>query len=120
MTRRKARAFVEALAAARIGQTFNQYAASPSLRDRLAAYLESRAEAPFLFVGEAAGYRGARISGLPFTSERQVSGSGPGEASATIVQAALDELGAGRAVLLWNLVPTHPGTPTSNRAPTRS
>ena len=23
-------------------------------------------------------------------------------------------------MLLWNLVPTHPGTPTANRAPTRA
>ena len=119
MERRDARAFVDRLAAARIGDTFNQYAASERLRERLAGYLESRAGAPFLLVGEAAGYRGARVSGLPFTSERQLSGRGPSESSATIVQAALAELGVRESVLLWNLVPTHPGTPTSNRAPTR-
>ncbi|MBD0347688.1 MAG: uracil-DNA glycosylase [Thermoleophilia bacterium] len=115
-----ARTFVGRLAAARIGATFNQYAASARLRERLASYLESRTGAPFLLVGEAAGYRGARVSGLPFTSERQLSGSGPAESAATIVHAALRELGAVDAVLLWNLVPTHPGTPTSNRAPTRA
>ena len=31
----------------------------------------------------------------------------------------LTELGVADDVLLWNVVPTHPGTPTSNRPPTR-
>jgi hypothetical protein len=31
----------------------------------------------------------------------------------------LDELGLTDAVLLWNVVPTHPGTATANRPPTR-
>jgi uracil-DNA glycosylase len=111
-------AFVERLAAAPIGATFNQYAASQRLRERLAAYLESRAAAPLLLVGEAAGYRGARVSGIPFTSERQLTGAGPAEASATIVHRTLAELGLSEQVLLWNLVPTHPGTARSNRRPT--
>ena len=37
-------------------------------------YLDERAGAPILLVGEAPGYRGARVSGLPFTSERQLTG----------------------------------------------
>ena len=108
---------VERLAVATIGETFNQYA-DPRLAERLRVYLESRAEASFLLVGEAAGYRGARISGLPFTSERQLTGEGPAEASATIVQRTLADLGLVGDVLLWNVVPTHPGTETSNRRPT--
>jgi uracil-DNA glycosylase len=110
--------FVRALARARIGGTFNQYAASPRLCSRLAEYLVSRSEAPILLVGEAAGYRGARVSGIPFTSERQLTGAGPAEASATIVHRVLAELGLEERVLLWNVVPTHPGTPASNRRPT--
>ena len=115
--------FVEALARETIGDTYNQYATSALLRQRLARYLASRARAPVLLVGEAAGYRGARISGLPFTSERQLTGTGPAEASATIVQRVLAELGVADEVLLWNLVPTHPhepGDPRSNRRPTRA
>jgi uracil-DNA glycosylase len=114
--------FVERLAAARIGATFNQYAHAPALRERLVAYLARRAEAPILLVGEAAGYRGARLSGLPFTSERQLTGAGPAEATATIVHRVLSELGLEEQVLLWNVVPTHPhrrGEPRSNRPPTR-
>src|SRR6266496_3053486 len=108
---------VERLAGTRIGGTYNQYACSELRRRRLAAYLDSRAHAALVLVGEAAGYRGARVSGIPFTSERQLSGDGPAEASATIVHRVLAELGLEESVLLWNVVPTHPGTPTSNRRP---
>ena len=108
------------LAAARIGQTFNQYAASPNLLERLAAYLDERADARILLVGEAAGYRGARVSGIAFTSERQLTGSGPAEATATIVHRTLAEFAVEKDVLLWNVVPTHPGTETTNRLPTRA
>ena len=110
--------FVLRLAGARIGRTHNQYADSELRRERLRAYLREKRGAPILLVGEAAGYRGARVSGLAFTSERQLTGAGPAEASATIVHRVLDELGAHDHVLLWNLVPTHPGTERSNRRPT--
>lgn len=114
-----AEAFVAELAAARIGTTYNQYADSDLRCRRIADYLDRRRTAHYLLVGEAAGYRGARISGVPFTSERQLTGAGPAEASATIVHRVLAELGAGEDVLLWNAVPTHPGTESSNRPPTR-
>jgi uracil-DNA glycosylase len=114
---------VDAVASTSIGTTFNQYAdgvRAALLRERLQAYLESRCDAPLLLVGEAAGYRGARVSGIPFTSERQLSGRGPAEATATIVQRTLRRLGLDEHVLLWNVVPTHPGTASSNRPPTRA
>jgi hypothetical protein len=113
--------FVSSLASARIGDTFNFYrdGTGAKLRClRLRDYLESRADAPVLLVGEAPGYRGARVSGLPFTSERQLTGGGPAEATATIVQRVLAELELD--ALCWNVVPTHPGTETSNRRPTWS
>jgi uracil-DNA glycosylase len=111
---------VDRLAAAEIGETFNQYAQSRQLQDRLRSYLASRAGARVVLVGEAAGYRGARVSGIPFTSERQLTGSGPAEATATIVHRVLAQLGVEDEVLLWNVVPTHPGTESSNRRPTRA
>ena len=117
---------VEELARARIGATFNFYRdceGAELRRDRLRAYLEARADAPALLVAEAPGYRGTRVSGVPLTSERQLTGSGPAEATATIVHRALAETGLSQDVLLWNVVPTHPhlpGRPETNRRPTRA
>jgi len=110
---------VDRLAAARIGATYNFYREGEGAelrRVRLLRYLDERAGAPFLLVGEAAGFRGARVSGIPFTSERQLTGTGPAESTATIVQRTLAELELD--VLCWNVVPTHPGTEASNRRPT--
>jgi uracil-DNA glycosylase family 4 len=114
------RDLVSRLARAEIGATFNQYARSDLLCERLRVYLDARAGARIVLVGEAAGYRGARVSGIAFTSEQQLTGGGPAEASATIVHRTLAELGVEDDVLLWNVVPTHPGTATSNRPPTRT
>jgi len=113
--------FVRRLASAEIGSTFNFYRDGEGAdlrRARLRAYLDARRSARLLLVGEAAGYRGARVSGIPFTSERQLTGKGPAEATATIVQRTLAEVEL--EALCWNVVPTHPGTSTSNRRPTRA
>ena len=115
--------FIERLAAARIGTTYNFYRdgeRAALLRDRLERYLDERAGASYLLVAEAPGYRGTRVSGIPLTSERQLSGKGPAEATATVVHDALADLGLEDDVLLWNVVPTHPGGERSNRRPTRA
>src|SRR6266536_3560193 len=57
-------AIVDVLAEARIGNTFNFYrdgGRAGLLRGRLRAYLATRSDAPILLVGEAPGYRGARV-----------------------------------------------------------
>jgi uracil-DNA glycosylase len=117
------RGFVDRLAGASIGATYNFYGAgerAPLLRARLERYLDELAGVRVVLVGEAAGYRGARISGIPFTSERQLTGDGPAESTATVVHGVLAELGLAAEVLLWNVVPTHPGDERSNRRPTRA
>jgi len=73
-----------------------------------------------VLVAEAPGYRGTRVSGVPLTSERQLTGEGPAEATATVVHRTLAELGLADEVLLWNVVPTHPGDERSNRRPSRA
>ena len=117
-------ALIERLRSARIGTTFNFYRdgeGADARCERLLGYLRAREQAPLLLVGEAAGYRGARVSGVPFTSERQLTGTGPAEATATIVRRTLAELGLEDETLCWNVVPTHPhhrGRPLTNRRPT--
>ena len=118
-------ALVDRLADATIGETFNFYADGSGAdvrRTRLERYLATRADATLLLVGEAPGFRGARVSGIPFTSERQLTGVGPAEATATVVQRVLAVLGIADETLLWNVVPTHPHEPerpSTNRRPTR-
>lgn len=129
------------LARARIGATFNQYAATgpddvaggAAIRlANLRAYLHERAAADIVALGEAGGYQGMRWSGIAFTSERDLQRWGDpyrsscsarrwSEPSGTIVHRVLGELGAERRGILWNTVPTHPhrpGVPLSNRRPT--
>lgn len=129
------------LARARIGATFNQYAATgpddvagaAAIRlANLRTYLHERAAADIVALGEAGGYQGMRWSGIAFTSERDLGRWGDpylpscaarrwSEPSGTIVHRVLGELDAERRVILWNTVPTHPhrpGVPLSNRRPT--
>lgn len=136
---------VDRIVAANIGDTFNQYRlgggadadphAAPRIRSaNLRAYLHSRSHAPVLGVAEAAGWRGARYSGIPLFSERMIDEAatpyrrtsnhprGFAEPSASIVQGVLRKGGWADDVLLWNVVPTHPAgrTPHSNRPPRRA
>src|SRR5437763_5299236 len=129
---------------ATIGATFNEFreVGSDDLPDgpairlaNLRHYLDERAAADVLAIGEAAGYQGMRWSGIAFTSEFDLLRWGEPyrrssqrvrpwkEPSGTIVHGVLEELGAEHRVILWNTVPTHPhlpGLPSSNRRPTRA
>ena len=105
-------------------------------RERLRAHLSKRAR--YILIGEAAGYQGCKVSGIPFTSERLIlAGEIPristdrnrltsrarpwSEPSATTVWSTLRELGVAEYTVLWNAFPWHPHKPEdplSNRAPT--
>lgn len=109
---------------------------------RRIAHLRAHAGRPGLrlvLIGEAAGYQGCRISGIPFTSEALlIDGSIPGiaatprlstrarpwsEPSARVVWRTLHEQQLADHTFLWNAYPLHPHAPDqphSNRTPTRA
>ena len=117
-------------------QTTDVSRAAPRDRiDRLVAHLTSKPR--YILIGEAAGYQGCKVSGIPFTSERLLNeGSIPriacgtrltsrerpwSEPSATVVWGTLHRLAIAEHTVLWNAFPWHPhksGEPHSNRTPT--
>jgi uracil-DNA glycosylase len=109
-------------------------------RDRLARLTTHLSINPrYVLIGEAPGYQGCKVTGVPFTSERlilecqipRISTTAPrltsrprpwSEPSATIVWKALHALGIAQETILWNAFPWHPHKPKrlhSNRTPTR-
>jgi len=139
--------FVDRLAAVATGPGCNNFfdhavPANAQRRRNLAIYLgEMRDRGPkTLLVGEAPGFRGMRITGVPFTNRTILEGPanafglfGPGkgyvlpaesegvasEPTATVMWQVLAELDF--LPLLWSAYPFHshvPGRPLSNRTPT--
>lgn len=89
--------------------------------DRLLAHVNRVSDGDLVIVGEAPGWKGARQSGVPFTSAGTVGLEGSSEGSATIVHGMLSILGIADRTLLWNAFPLHPhraSVPRSNRTPT--
>lgn len=140
-------AFVDRLAAVDTGPACNNFfdhsVPDNALRRRnLGIYLgEMQERSPgVLLVGEAPGFRGMRITGVPFTNRTMFEGPanafglfGPGkgymlpadaagvaaEPTATVMWQVLAELDV--LPLLWSACPWHthqPGQPLSNRTPT--
>jgi len=144
---REIEALLRALASADpLPNLFNQYVTNDSAHDRhngaktrlqnLRAYLHYFTAHPpsIVVIGEAAGYRGNRFTGIPFTSEFHClehaflkelkllpssSRERPWrEPSASIVWETFDAMAA--RPMLWSTVAYHPhkpGEPLTNRAP---
>jgi uracil-DNA glycosylase len=143
-------AFIEMLAAAKVApDAYNQYAFADQnnavRRHNLHLYFQQmiEREPTILFVAEAPGYRGNRLTGLPFVSRKILLEGIPeldlfgtsrgyripddpgfekivGEQSATIVWNTLKQYGV--APQIWSAFPFHPHQPDkllTNRPPRR-
>lgn len=124
---------------------YNQYAdqhpESATRKANLSLYLRQmeKVQPKLMLVGEAPGYRGSRLTGVPFTSEHLLINNMPGltlfgaangyrlpiqkdklrkEATATIIWSTMIEQNL--MMLSWNAFPFHPhktGNEMSNRTP---
>lgn len=146
---KKLKDFVEELAVTEVTpNVYNQYSYESEenaiRRKNLLIYLENmyRIKPEVILVGEAPGYRGCRLTGVPFTSEHLLMNNMKGldlfgrergyrlavnkdkllkEATATIIWETL--LDNDMLSLAWNAFPFHPhkaGDGESNRAPLKS
>lgn len=133
----KIKSFIDDLAKTAVPfHTANPYA-YPNQRKNLNTYLQRMADLQprFMLVGEAPGYRGARLTGIPFASPDTLAQLSQQlgistlirpdewphiqkEASATIMWQTLAQVTA--VPLIWNAFPFHPHqshNPQSNRKP---
>jgi uracil-DNA glycosylase len=147
MTGLSVTSFVDRLAGVETGPGCNNFLdhtvpGNARRRQNLAIYLQEMLERSpkVLLLGEAPGFRGMRITGVPFTNRTMFEGPansfglfGPGkgyllppeaagvaaEPTATVMWEVLAELNF--LPLLWSACPWHthvPGRPQSNRTPT--
>lgn len=143
---KKLKEFVEELATTEVTlNVYNQYSyvsiENEVRRNNLLLYLKQmyKLKPQIILIGEAPGYRGCRLTGVPFTSEHLLINNMPGlelfgkeagyrlavekekllkEATATIIWEILLKYDV--ISLAWNAFPFHPhkqGNPESNRAP---
>lgn len=132
-------AFVELLSSYEVeGENIHNQYQNPIVRNNLYQYLTylQRHEVDVVFIGEAAGYLGCRITGIPFTDEVQLKNEknyfalgewerdskcgNAVERSATYIWEALQRREEKLIPLMWNAFPFHPykeGNEESNRAP---
>lgn len=121
-----------------LDSVFNQYQ-DIHILSNLKAYLTYllRHNPSILLIGEAPGYKGCRLTGIPFTSGEVIKTSEhnifkiigseiflPQVISETTATILWEFLGITKSVpILWNAFPFHPhqrGTPESNRKPSNS
>ncbi len=118
-----------------VNPQFDLPAAAEIRQANLLSFLQSMPQSPpVLLIGEAPGWHGCRFSGVPFTSEAQLTSAAlpfsgqissyseapHAEASATIFWQALRPHHP--QFFVWSSVPFHPyqpGNPLSNRTPSR-
>lgn len=108
----------------------NMYAESNRCRHNLSLYIEQMLEIQptILFLGEAPGYRGCGITGIPFTDEKtlathhffngrgyEFSNTPAQETTAKCVWSCIDKV----VPLMWNIYPFHPFSTnvSTNRVP---
>ena len=99
----------------------NFFSTAAERLDRLYEHVRATEVGDIVLVGEAAGWQGARQSGVPFTSAATVGLRGSKEPSATAVHELLASVGVLDRALLWNAFPLHPHSPDAprtNRTPT--
>ena len=131
-------AFITTLSEVPSTENFTNPYTQQARRDNLYTYLSyaKRHNVRVFLIGEAPGYRGCRLTGIPFTSPRTIQKSNAhffhthrndlivdsniSEASALAVWEVLEAHTT--PVLLWNVFPFHPhekGNTQTNRKPTQ-
>ena len=129
--------FIERLSAEQVGNLVENIYENEAQRENLRLYLKllCKNKPTYMLVGEAPGYKGCGITGIPFTDENEMKNnlgtsqngyflmdeSNPQrENSAGIIWQAIRAKGGNQIPLLWNAYPYHPFEKSgkdSNRKP---